>query len=97
MDSVHTEMTVRSRSAVDWLLEAELLDDDTRAKIKVGTDDVDNLLVGLLASTVGIDKDGEWLGNTDSIRELDECTTSETSVDQRLGYERLVNRQKSIY
>lgn len=63
-------MTVRGRFAVLRLLEVKLLHDETGPEVKVVADDLDELLVGLLASAVRVDKDGQRLGNTDSIREL---------------------------
>lgn len=56
-------MTVRSGLEVLRLLEVEFLDDDTRAKVPVLLDDLDELFVGLLAGAVGIDVDGQRLSN----------------------------------
>jgi len=59
--------------------------DDTRTEIPVLVDDVDELLVALLSSAVGVHVDGEGLSNTDGVGELDEDTAGEASSDQGLG------------
>ena len=43
--------------------------DDTGAEVKVVADDLDELLVGLLAGAVRVDVDGERLGDTDGVGE----------------------------
>jgi hypothetical protein len=58
---------------------------DTGAEIPVLVDDGNKLLVGLLASAVSINIDGEGLGNTDSVGELNEGAAGEASGNQRLG------------
>ena len=80
-----TEVTVRRSLKVLRLLETERLDNETRAEVEVLANDLDQLLVGLLAGTVCIDEDGEGLSNTDGVGELDESTAGETTSDQGLG------------
>lgn len=78
-------MTVRSGLQVLRLLEIELLDDDTGPQVPVVSDDFNQIEVGhLLAGTVGVDVDGQGLGDSDSVRELDESSSSETGGDQGL-------------
>ena len=80
-----TKVAVRGGLEVLWLLEAEGLDDDTWAEVPVLTDDIDELEVGLLAGTVGVDVDGEGLSDTDGVRELDQGALGEAGSNERLG------------
>lgn len=80
-----SEVAVRGGDLVLGLLEVELLDDDSRLKVEVVADDLDELLVALLGGSVGVDKDGEGLSDTDGVRELDEDTASEAGSDEGLG------------
>lgn len=82
---MHTEVTVRRGLAVLRLLEVELLHNETRPEVEVVADDIYELLVGLLAGAVRVDKDGQRLGDTNSIRELHERTASKATRDERLG------------
>ena len=66
-------------------LEVELTDNDTRTEIPVLLDDLNELRVGLLASSIGIDIDRERLGYTNGIRKLNEHPTGKASGNQRLG------------
>lgn len=59
--------------------------DDTRAKVPVLLDDADELSVRLGASAVRVNVDGERLGDTNGVGELDKDTAGETSSDKRLG------------
>jgi hypothetical protein len=79
------EVTVLGSLAVDGVDEVELLDDDTRAHVEVGVNDLNKLLGALVRGTVGLNEDGERLGDTNGVRELDESTASELGVDERLG------------
>lgn len=78
-------MTVLGSLAVDGLDEVELLDDDTRTKVEVVADDLDKLFGALVRGAVGLDEDGEGLGNTNGVGELDKGTTAETGLDKGLG------------
>lgn len=78
-------MTVAGGLGVDGLEEVQLLDDDTGAEIKVLLDDGENLVIGLGAGSVAVDKDRGGLGDTDGVRELDEGAASEASGDNGLG------------
>lgn len=78
-------MAVLGGLAVDGVGEVKLLDDDTGAHVEVGVDDLDELLGALLGGAVGLNEDGERLGDTDGVRELDESTTGELGVNEGLG------------
>ena len=78
-------MAVLRRLEVDRLSQIQLLDNDTGTQVEVVTDDLDQLSRSLLRSAVMVDVDGEGLGNTDGVRQLDEDTTAEASSHQRLG------------
>jgi len=79
------KVAVRGGLEVLGPLEVELTDDDTGAEIPVLEDDLDELGVVLLASAVGVDVDGEGLGNTDGVGKLDESAASEPSSNEGLG------------
>ena len=70
-------------------MERELADHDTWPEIPVFADERDNFLVRDLSGTVRVDIDGQRLGNTDGIRELDKDTTSDAREHQRLGYSKV--------
>jgi hypothetical protein len=78
-------VTTGSGGEVLGLLEVESLDNDSWAEVPVGADDLDEVRVRLLAGTVGLDEDGERLGNTDGVRELDEDAAGEAGGDKGLG------------
>ena len=79
------EVTVLGSLAVDGVGEVKLLDDDTGAHVEVGVDDVNELLGAPVRGTVGLNEDGERLGDTNGVGELDESTASELGVDEGLG------------
>jgi hypothetical protein len=79
------EVTVLGSLEVDGLCKVQLLDNDTRTEVKVVPDDLDELVGALVGGTVGLDEDGEGLGDTNGVGELDKGTASELSVDERLG------------
>ena len=79
------EVTVLGSLAVDGVGEVKLLDNDTRAHVEVGVDDLDELGGALVRGAVGLNKDGEGLGDTNGVGELDESTASELGVDEGLG------------
>ena len=79
------EVTVLGGPAVDGVGQVEFLDDDTRSEIEVVADDLDELVGGLVRGAVGLNEDGEGLGDTNGVGELDEGTASELGVDEGLG------------
>lgn len=78
-------MTVLGGLVVDGAVKVELTDNDTRAQVEVLVDDLDELVGGPVGSAVGVDVDGEGLGDTNGVGELDKNTTGESGVDERLG------------
>lgn len=82
---VGTEVTVLGSLEVDRLVQVKLTDDDTRSEIEVVADDLDELLGVLLGGAVRVDVDGERLGDTNGVGELDEGTSAEASGDKGLG------------
>lgn len=79
---VGAEVAILGGLEVDGLGEVELLDNDTGAQVEVGADDRDKLVRVLLGGAVCVDVDGEGLGDTDGVRELDEGTAAEASGDE---------------
>lgn len=79
------EVAVLGGLAVDGLGEVELLDNDTGTHVEVGVDDVDELLGALVGGAVGLDEDGEGLGDTNGVGELDKRTAGELGVNEGLG------------
>jgi hypothetical protein len=71
--------------AVDGAGQVELLDDHTGAQVEVLVDDLDELVRGLLRRAVRVDVDGEGLGDTNGVRELNEGAAGEAGSDERLG------------
>ena len=81
-----TKVTVRSGLQVLRLLEVELLDNDTGPQVPVVSNDLYQVEIRhLLSGTVSVNVDAEGLGDSDSVRKLDESSSSETSGDERLG------------
>lgn len=78
-------MAVLGSLEVDGLGKVELLDNDTGAEVEVVADDLDELIRVLLRGAVGIDIDGEGLGDTDGVGELDKSTAGEAGSDEGLG------------
>ena len=75
---------MRSATTI-FRLSGARLTNDTRPEVPVVADDLHELLVRHLASAVRVDVDREGLGNTDSVRELDERAARKTGRDKRLG------------
>lgn len=82
---VGTEVTELGSLVVDGLGKVELLDNDTGSHVKVGTDNVNELLSTLLRGAVAVDVDGAGLGDTDSVGQLDKSTAAELGIDEGLG------------
>lgn len=78
-------MTVLGGAVVDGVDQVELLDDDTRPQVEVLADDLDKLVGGLVRGAVGLNEDGQRLGDTNGVRKLDESTAGETGLEQGLG------------
>ena len=80
-----SKVAVRGGLVVDRLPQVELLDDHARAQVKVLLDDLDELRVALAAGAVRVDVDGQRLGDTDDVGELDERAAAEARGDEGLG------------
>jgi hypothetical protein len=78
-------VTVLGCLEVDGVGQVELLDNDTGAEVEVVEDDLDKLFRGLVRGAVGLDEEGEGLGDTDGVGELDEGAAGELGVHERLG------------
>jgi hypothetical protein len=70
---------------VDGAVQLEVADNDTGAQVEVLADNLDQLVRGLLGGAVGVDVDGQGLGDTDGVGELDKGTAGKAGVDQGLG------------
>lgn len=68
---VGTKVTELGGLVVQRLDQVQLLSNRTRSHIKVGLDNLDKLLGGLLRGAVRVDVNGAGLSNTDSVTELD--------------------------
>lgn len=64
-----TKVTVSSSLLVDRSLKVELLDNVSRLQVEVGLYNFNKLLVSVRsnAASIRVNKDGERLGNTDSV------------------------------
>ncbi len=82
---VLTEVTVAGSLAVLRLLEVELPNHDTGPEVPVLADELDNLGVRDLSGSVRVNVDGQRLGNTDGVGELNEDTAGNATSDQGLG------------
>jgi len=79
------EVAVLRRREVAWLSEIELLDNDTRPHVEVLADNLHQLIRIHFAGTVGLDEDGQGLGDTDGVGELDEAAARQLGCDEGLG------------
>jgi len=79
-------VAVAGGPAVNGFLEVEVTDHNTRAEVPVLADDLDELSIRFLSGAVTVHIDGKSLGDTNSIRNLHENATCETSGNKRLGY-----------
>lgn len=61
------EVTVLSGLEVDGVDEVKLLDNDTGAEVEVVLDNLDELVRGLVGSSVCLNEEREGLGDTDSV------------------------------
>lgn len=83
---VSAEVSVVSGLLVDWSLELKVSDDASWSQVEVLLDDFQNFSIGLvLASSVGINEDGQWFSNTNGVGDLDEASGSQTSSNDGLG------------
>jgi len=67
LEALVAEVTILGGLAVDRVGEVEFLDNNTRSKVEVLEDDIDQLSTALVAGAVGLYEEGQWLGNTDRV------------------------------
>lgn len=84
-ESGAAEMTVGGGLLVDGLLQIQCLDDFSRAKIEVLLHNLQKLLLALRRRAVAEDGDGEGLGDTDGVGDLDQDALAEAGLDEGLG------------
>lgn len=80
-------MAVLGGFLVDGSQEVEFLDDVAWAEVEVLLDNADEVLIGeaFLHGAVGLDVNGEGVGETDGVGDLDEHSVAEATSDQGLG------------
>jgi hypothetical protein len=79
------EVAVLGGLGVDGTGQVKVLHDDTGTQIEVVTDDLDQLVGGLVGGTVGLNEDGEGLSDTNGVGELNKGTAGQAGGDQRLS------------
>ncbi len=77
-------MAILGGLEVDRLREVQLLDDDTGTHVEVLANDFDQLVGAFVGGTIRLDKEREWLGDTDGVGQLDQSAASQLGVDERL-------------
>jgi len=70
---------------IDGTTELEVAGEHTRTKVEVIENDLDKLILGLDTSAVGVDVEGEGLGDADAVADLDEAALAELGSDEGLG------------
>ena len=65
-------------------LQIQLLDDASRSEIEIVANDADDVLLGAATfdRAVGLNVDGEWVGEADSVGDLEKGPIAEASRDQ---------------
>jgi hypothetical protein len=71
--------------AVDGAAKLQFLDDHTRSQVKVLLNDLQQLGVALLTSSVGVNEQGHGVSKTNGVGDLHENTVGETGSDEGLG------------
>lgn len=80
-----TEVSVAGGGLEDGLVEAEVADDATGAEVKVLLHELHEGLLVVLGGAVSVDVDGERVGNTNGVGELDADTVAEVVGHEGLG------------
>ena len=80
-----TEVSVTGGGLEDGLVEAEVADDATGAEVKVLLHELHEGLLVVLGGAVSVDVDGERVGNTNGVGELDADTVAEVVGHEGLG------------
>ena len=80
-----TEVSVAGGGLEDGLVEAEVADDATGAEVKVLLHELHEGLLVILGGAVSVDVDGERVGDTNGVGELDADTVAEVVGHEGLG------------
>ena len=80
-----TEVSVAGGGLEDGLVEAEVADDATGAEVKVLLHELHEGLLVVLGGAVSVDVDGERVGDTNGVGELDADTVAEVVGHEGLG------------
>jgi len=78
-------VAVLGRLEVDGAVKVELAHNDTGPQVEVVADNLDELLRRLVGGAVGLNVDGQGLGDANGVRELHERSPGEAGSDERLG------------
>lgn len=62
-----TKVTICSSVAVNRFEQIQFLDNNTRSKIKVVLDDLQQFCIALFSSSIGVNKDRSWFSYTNGI------------------------------
>lgn len=79
------EVAVRGSLEVDGSSKVEILHKHTGSEVKVLLDDLNELGRRVLGGSVGVNEDGQRLGNTNGVGELNQGSSGKSGLDQRLG------------
>jgi len=95
---VVSEMAESRGLLIDRSSKVELLDDVSRSETEVFTDNTAEVLVifTVLDGGVRVNPDGERVGKSNSVRNLDADSVAETSIDKRLSNETSIVSSRSI-
>ena len=95
---VVSEVTKSGGLLVDGSSKVELLDDVSRSEGEVSADNFAKVVVVLtvLDGTVRVDPDGEGIGESNGVRDLDADSVAEAGSDERLGDEASVVGSRAI-
>jgi len=83
--AIAPEVAVGRGLLVDGVLQLKIFDNLARAEVEILLDDLQKLLLALRRRAVAKDSDGERLGNTDGVGNLDQDALAKSGLDQRLG------------
>jgi len=84
---VSSEVAEGTGLPVNGLLELQLLDEHTGSQIEVSDDDISQVIISesLNDGAVRVDVDGQGLGNSDGVGNVDQTSLAEAVGNQRLG------------
>lgn len=95
---VVSEMAESRGLLIDRSSKVELLDDVSRSEVEVFTNNTSEVLIifTVLDGAVRVNPDGERVGKSNSVRNLDADSVAETSIDKRLSSETSIVSSRSI-